>query len=291
MELIGQKIETKIRTLDFEGVKIGTDSALSFMRENNNCTKPSLALEIPYIIDKNYPQVLKNIFTGTFEQNIIQAQKNEADFLAIKFNLSENDDINKAVSALEAILPKIQKPLIIAGANNRNLDKILLPSLVKVLKKPSVIAFGEETTYKEILPCVIENKHVFVLKSPIDINLAKELNILSTDAGLSPDKILMDSDMGGLGYGFDYGYSMVERLKQAGFEGDLMLNMPIILFVGDEVFKAKELKSDTFDKNWGDIEKRALHWEICACIAMISAGANILVCAHPESIKYLKAVL
>ena len=130
-----------------------------------------------------------------------------------------------------------------------------------------------------------------MLRSPIDINLAKELNILAIDKGMSPDKILIDPDTGGLGYGLDYGYSIVEKIRLAAFDGDEMLNMPIIVFIGEESYRAKEAKSDTFDKNWGNFENRSAMWEISGAVSMISAGANIVVLQNPKSVKAIKGLI
>ncbi len=76
-----------------------------------------------------------------------------------------------------------------------------MPELIKVLDRVCIISFADETNYKTIVPYVISGNHYIVLKSPIDINLAKELNILSVDLGLAKNRIIMNTDIGGLGYG------------------------------------------------------------------------------------------
>jgi acetyl-CoA decarbonylase/synthase complex subunit delta len=117
------------------------------------------------------------------------------------------------------------------------------------------------------------------------------MNILTSDMGLGLDKILIDTDMGGLGYGLDYGYSIMERIKLAAFEGDSMLNMPLIAFAGEEALKAKEAKSDTFSKGFGGFKQRSLMYEITTASAVIAAGANLIVLEHPQNIETLKEVL
>ena len=97
--------------------------------------------------------------------------------------------------------------------------------------------------------------------------------------------------MGGLGYGLDYGYSIIEKIRQAAFDGDTMLNMPVIAFIGEESYRAKEAKSDTFAQNWGQFSERSVMWEISAASAMISAGANIVVLWNPKSIEVLKGIV
>ena len=180
---------------------------------------------------------------------------------------------------------------MIIGTSNKSVDIQLLPELIGVLDRECIISYIEENTYKEILPSIVKGNHIAVIRTPIDINLAKEMNILSTDMGLSPDKILIDTDMGGLGYGLEYGYSIMERIKLAAFEGDEMLNMPLLAFVGEEALKAKEAKFDTFDKSFGDFKLRSKMFETDTASAVISAGANVIVLENPESIISLKELL
>ena len=114
------------------------------------------------------------------------------------------------------------------GANNKNVDKILLPFLSGLAPQDTIIAFADDSTYDEIATAAVANNQILVLRSPIDINLAKELNILAKDKGMSLDRLLIDPDMGALGYGLDYGYSIVEKIKLSAFEGDALLNMRIM---------------------------------------------------------------
>ena len=194
-------------------------------------------------------------------------------------------------SVLLNTLSKIQKPLILRGANNDSVDLKLLPLLAEFAPKECIISFAQESTYEQIVPIVAKYNHILVLRSPIDINLAKELNILSIDKGMHPDRILIDPDMGGLGYGLDYGYSIIEKIRQAAFDGDTMLNMPVIAFIGEESYRAKEAKSDTFSAQWGDYKERAAMWEIAGASAMISAGADIVVLWNPKSVEAITSLL
>lgn len=284
----------KIRKLDFSYLDIGGDSTFSFMKENGNNSKPFIALEIPYIFDDAYPQILKDKWMASdFEELFFEAMKSNADLVSIKFNLSKNNidnELHNIKFFLDSVKNKVTKPLILRGANNTLIDKLLVPFLAQNAPVESIIAFAEEETYETIIPTVVQNNHVLVLRTPIDINLAKELNVLAIDKGLSPNKILIDPDMGGLGYGLEYGYSIIEKIRIAGFDGDNMLNMPIIAFIGEESYRAKEAKSDTFSKEWGNFETRSTMWEISGATAMISAGANIVVVWNPTSIDVLKGL-
>lgn len=292
MDLSSYDIKEKIRKLDFDGVCIGADSSRSLMSDNNNSSKPLLALEIPFNKDNFYPEYF-GFDNNDFYKNLKLAIDCGADLISVKFN-AEEDAINELAAEIPDIIKNIEKisnkPMIYRGANNTQIDKILLPLIATSAKKQSIIAFADEFSYEDIVPAVINGNHSVVLRTPIDINLAKELNILSIDKKLSADRILIDPDMGGLGYGLEYGYSIVEKIRQAGFDGDNMLNMPIIAFIGEETYKAKEAKSDKFDSCWGDFTERSAMWEIAAASAMICAGVNLLVLWNPQSIKTLKGM-
>lgn len=269
----------KIRKTEFAGLSLGGDSSVPFVNENGNETKPLIALEFLY----SSKDLIDNL-----------QKENKADIISIKFDILEDElenkleEIKKFLTEQKELISK--KPLILRGANNNEIDKKLIPVLCEFAPNESIIAFADEMTYEGIVSYVLKYNHILVLRTPIDINLAKELNILTTDKGLSPERILIDPDMGGLGYGLDYGYSIIERIRQAAFEGDKMLNMPIIAFIGEESYRAKEAKSDTFSENWGKFDERSVMWEISGACAMISAGANIVVLWNPKSVEVLKGM-
>lgn len=279
-----------IREINFQNLKIGGES--DFLE-----SKPVFALELNIFNFDESSHVVKDWYASKNPENkdalqlINLAQETDCDILALKFNIPDynlDDNIKKAAKLLQEILPEIEKPLLIRGVNNKSIDIKLLPALIDVLDRECIIAFAEENTYREITPHVIKGGHILAIRTPIDINLAKEMNILTTDMGLNPDKILIDTDMGGLGYGLEYGYSIMERIKLAAFDGDKMLNMPLIAFAGEEALKSKETKSDTFSKSFGDFKTRSLMYEITTASAVIAAGANLVVLEHPMSVGILK---
>lgn len=258
-----------------------------------------IAIELPYRFDADYPDVLRQAWGAeTLEQALEKAQNSDADMVCVKFNISRENlenELENVKEFLKNTVSKVKKSLILRGANNNEIDIKLVPLLAKYAPKECVIAFADENTYETIVPEAAKRAHTLVLRTPIDINLAKELNILSIDKGMNADKILIDPDMGGLGYGLDYGYSIIEKIKQAANgenqNSDKMLDMPIIAFIGEESYRAKEAKSETFGVSWGGYEKRAVMWEIAGASAILSAGADIVVLWHPDSVKSLKGAL
>ncbi len=208
----------------------------------------------------------------------IQEAKNQinedCDILGLKFT----EDIEKGIEAFKKLLPCIEKPLMLIGSGDDEIDIKLLPELIKLLDRECIIGIANEKNYKQIVPDVIKGNHTLIIRTPIDINLAKEMNILTSDMGLPLDKILIDTDIGSLGYGFEYGYSIMEKIKLEGKSGDKYLNMPIISFATEETAKTKEAK----DKDL------ALYLEITSAAAVKAAGAEYIVLTNPQSYKTLK---
>lgn len=283
-----------IRCIDFGGISIGGDTSVALTGENTS--KPVFALEIPVFKSDNISPVLSDLYGGEhdFENLFEKAQKSSADIICLSFNLPEEnieDEIEKSVEIAKNYVEKSRKPIMIKGSENKQIDVLLLPKIARKLNKKVIIAYADENTYEKIVPSVIENSHIMVLRSPIDINLAKELNILTSDIGLNLDNIIIDTDIGALGYGLDYGFSIIEKIRLAAFEGDEMLNMPIVSFIGSETYKTKETKTSSFSASWGEYESRAIMWETAAVSAVISAGADLVVCSHPKTIETVKEIL
>lgn len=275
-----------------------------------------IAVELPLYFDRTYPDVLKQAWgADSCEKALEKAFKSNADYVCVKFNVNagmeetmakqakspdkaDSDlqiipfsaELEKTAAFIEKHLKNAPKPLILRGANDMAADAMLVPFLAKHAPNECIIAFADEFTYERIVPECVKRGHRLVLRSPIDINIAKELNILAMSKGIDEDKILIDPDTGGLGYGLEYGYSIIEKIKQVAKDEE-MLDKPVIAFIGEEIYKAKEAKSDMFNHEWGDCTRRAQSWEIAGATAMLCAGADTVVVWNPETVSALKGVL
>jgi acetyl-CoA decarbonylase/synthase complex subunit delta len=129
----------------------------------------------------------------------------------------------------------------------------------------------------------------------MDVNLAKQLNILISDMGMSMDSILMDPSTAALGYGIEYGYSVMERLRLAALQGDQMTQSPILVTPGFEAWKTKESKVGGADAGvpaaWGDWKQRAIGWETMTAVSLLESGADIVVLRHPQSVKLVQQTI
>jgi len=279
---------------------VGGESGLPFMSlESGSNSKPSVSIEILMNIPNNYPKVLTEAWDKCLDNCInnpvqwaIEAVKTGIDFLTVKFNISDENNVENEVKKACLLLDEVQNavdiPLILTGTGKREIDPLLFTELAKIALRPCIIGPIDEDTYKAVIPVLKEFSHTVIARTPIDINLAKELNILITELGFDADRILIDPNMGGLGYGLDYGYSVIERIRQAGLDGDTMLNMPVVTFVGEEAWKAKETRSDAFSDNWGELNTRAVLWETMTASSVMAAGSNLLIMRHPDAVRNIK---
>jgi len=155
-----------------------------------------------------------------------------------------------------------------------------------------VLGACEDKNYRTIVATAMANGHLVTAKSPMDVNLAKQLNILVHDMGLPMERIILDPTTGALGYGIEYGYSVMERLRLAALQGDGMTQQPMIVTPGEEAWRTKEARAaEGVPAAWGDWQARGVNWEAMTAAALIESGADIVVMRHPEAVKRVKQMI
>jgi len=148
----------------------------------------------------------------------------------------------------------------------------------------------ETDNYKTIAAACIAYNHSLVAQTPIDVNLAKQLNILLTDMNFPREKIIMDPLTGTLGYGIEYTYSIMERMRNDGLAGDQMLAFPMLITSGFETFRVKESRAPEADfPEWGNTAQRGIYWETATATSLLMAGAELLIMYHPKAVAIVKA--
>jgi acetyl-CoA decarbonylase/synthase complex subunit delta len=136
------------------------------------------------------------------------------------------------------------------------------------------------------------DQHKLIAEAPVDINIGKQVNILLDDTGFNLDDVIMFQTTAALGYGFDYVYTIMERARMAGLQGDKLMAQPQLCDVGEEVWRTKEATAgEDILEGWGAVEKRGPMWEAVCAAGYLQAGADILIMAHPEAIKTIRDTL
>jgi acetyl-CoA decarbonylase/synthase complex subunit delta len=187
----------------------------------------------------------------------------------------------------------VDTPVIVLGPGVAEKDNEVLIAASDVAKGQR-IALGncEEKNHRSIAASCIADGHIAIGHTPLEINLAKQLNVLLCDVGLSTDSIIMDPDTGALGYGLEYSYSVMERLRLAALTGDKMAAMPMISPAGAESWRQKESKvTEGIPQTWGDNEERSVVWEEMTAVLMLNAGVDIAMLRHPKSVTMVKETI
>ena len=199
-----------------------------------------------------------------------------------------------AAATAKKVAAAIDVPLIVYGTGNVEKDAEVLPAVAEACQGvPIAIGPVQDKNYKKIGAAALAYNHTVIANSPIDVNLAKQLNILLGQLGVKDTQILVDPTTGGLGYGLEYSYSVMERDRMAALtQEDEKLQLPIINYVGQEVWKVKECKlSEAEAPHLGDHAKRGILMEAITAVDLLLAGADLLVMRHPEAVKLARGII
>lgn len=282
---------------------VGGQTSYPFYQfEGKMPNKPVIAMEIWDIVPEDWPEAALAPFKDVVSDPAAWAKKcvDVYGAQAIVLQLKSTDPNDKdatpdqAAATVKKVLAAINVPLIVWGCAVPTKDGEVLKKVCEVCDGENlIIGPVEEKNYKGIGAAAMGYGHTVISSSPIDVNLAKQVNILLENLGVSLDKVIVDPTTGGLGYGLEYSYSVMERLSQAAMtQGDDKLQNPMINNLGNEVWKCKEAKQTVADApELGDPERRAILMEAVGAVSYLMSGSSILIMRHPESIKLAKSFI
>lgn len=275
-------------------ITVGGDATLPFMQfESLTPHAPVIAVEIKSRMPEDWSTLLTEAWGDGMNDPARWAQAAEAagaDVIVLYLNLADTPE--DAVKTVKSVLAATGLPLMVFGPGQAEKDNDLLVAVSEAAQgERLVLGVCEDKNYRTIVATAMANGHLVCARTAMDVNLAKQLNILVTDMGLPADRLLMDPTTGALGYGIEYGYSAMERLRLASLQGDSMTQQPMIVTVGAETWKTKEARANAAVAGWGDWKARAILWETTTATALLEAGASILVLRHPESIQSMRMAI
>jgi len=296
----------KIRELTLgtkKTVTVGGQNALAFHSfEGSLPNGPKIAMEVFDTAPADWAGELKSVLGDVWADPVAWAKKCEGEFGAdiICLQLAGTDpnganrSVADAVATVKAVADAISVPLMVYGSGNIEKDAELLKAVAEATQgKNVVIGLAVEENYKSIGAAAMGFGAKVSGETPIDVNMAKQLNILLTNLGVPVDSLLIDPSTGALGYGLEYCFSIHERIKLAALkQNDAMLQAPTIANLGKEVWRAKEAKIGQAEApQWGDARKRGIIWESLTATAVMMAGADILIMRHPEAVKLIRKTI
>ena len=273
-------------------VTIGGQNTLPLLfKEGALPNKPKIAFEIwdiaPLDFDDELTRTYGKAINNPFAWADICVNEYKAELLCLKMQGTHPDFGNKnpenAAKFISTLLGKIKVPLIIIGSGDDAKDNLIMPACSEAAKgERCLIGCAVQDNYKTLVASVLADGHGIIAESPIDINIAKQLNILISDMGLSLERIVINPTIGALGYGLEYAYSIMERARLAALSGDKTLASPFICFVGQETWRTKEAKANP---------QQGIIWETITASSLIQSGADILVMRHPKAAQKVNSYI
>jgi len=284
-------------------VTVGGEACYPFYNfEGDMPHKPVVAMEVWDMEPDEWPEAALSHFKDVLSDPAAWAKKCVDEFGAelIVLQLKSTDPNSQDASADEAaatvkkVLEAIDVPLVVWGTSNIEKDEEVLKKIAEETHGAN-LALGpvEDKNHKGIGAAAMGYGHMVISSSPIGINLAKQVNILLENLGVPLERMIVDPTTGGLGYGLEYSYSVMERLGMAALTaGDDKLQLPMINNLANEIWKCKEVKQ-TVDEapTLGDPERRGILMEAVGAVIYLLAGSNILMMRHPEAVRLTKAFI
>jgi acetyl-CoA decarbonylase/synthase complex subunit delta len=280
-------------------ITLGGSNALPLhIFEGEHPNRPVVAMEVFDSVPAKYPESLLDFYGNVINSPGNMAKKcveeYGAELISIRLTGTHPEKGNKSPEEAAEIVDEVRKnvkiPLIISGHSHFAKINEVMKKVCEVTEGENcLINYVETDNYKTIAAACIAYNHTLVAQSPIDVNLAKQLNILLTDMNFPPEKIVIDPLTGTLGYGLEYTYSIMERIRIDGLAGDRMLAFPMLVNPGYETFRVKEsLASEEDYPTWGKVQERGVYWETATAMSLLMAGAELLIMYHPEAVKTVK---
>jgi acetyl-CoA decarbonylase/synthase, CODH/ACS complex subunit delta len=294
-----------IRPVTFEKgakkVTVGGETAYPFYSfEGEAPYRPKIAIQVLDCIPDDWPEACLAPYRDVLEDPVAWARKAQdsyhADMIFLWLKSTDPNGSNRsaeeAAETAKQVLEAIDIPLIVWGSASVEKD-------AEVLRQVAMACAGEriclgpvqEANHKQIGAQALAYNHMVAACSPIDINLAKQLNILLGNLGIAEHNLIIDPTSGPLGYGMEYTYSVMERVRQAALtQQDDKLQFPLICNFADDVWKCKEARVAD-DPNLGDAGTRGVMLEAITATTYVLAGADVLVMRHPHAIQLVRNYL
>ena len=286
-----------------KAVKVGGETAYPFfLFEGAMPNKPRIAMEVWDCPPEDWAEAALEPFAGVTGDPVAWAKKciNDygAEMIALEMISTDPNGLNRDAAQAAAVVKKVSDaidvPLIVWGTANHDKDTEVLRQVAELCQdKRLVLGPVEEGDHKKIGAAALAYHHTVGASSPIDINLAKQLNILLGNLGVTDEMLIIDPTVSGIGYGIEYAYSVIERMRMAALtQQDEKLQLPIICNISKEVWKTKETKIvESEDPKMGDAKKRGVLMEAISAMVLLLAGADVLIMRHPEAIKLIREML
>ncbi len=284
-------------------VTFGGENVLPFHAfEGTVPNRPIIAYEIQDVPPADWPEIVQKPYKDISNDSVSWAKFCQDNLKAKTIALRlvgthpdrENRSPEEAAKTVRDVLSAISIPLIILGSNHAEKDASVLVAAAEAAKdKNCIIGKAQEANYKTIVAAAMANNLKLIAMSELDINLSKQLNILITQMGFDKKRLITDPMSSALGYGLEYTYSVMERIRLAALmQNDVTMQPPMLGDIGMYVWKIKETQaSETDVPQWGNVEERGITWEAVTATALLLAGTELLIMRYPKSVDAVEKVI
>jgi len=282
-------------------VTIGGQKGIPFMKfEGEVPNPPAIAIDVLDIAPTDWPEELAKVYRDVWDSPAkwaVRAKELGADLINLRLDGTHPDEADRtpeqAVETVREILSAVDLPLIIWGCDVPAKDQKVMPKVAEAAKGENcLLGAVTEKEYRTLTAAAQAYGHKLIALSPIDINKAKQVNILVSDMGYPVTNIVMYPTTAGLGYGMEYVYSILERTRLAALSGDRLMAQPVILDVGYEAWRTKEAKTgDEAAAQWGPASERGPIWEAVTATDLLQGGADLLIMRHPKAVATVRKAI
>ncbi len=284
-----------------KSVAIGGAKCMPWLAyEGDLGNRPCLAIEIWDKPPDAWHEELKKAYGDSVKDPAAWAKKAaelKPDLLCLRLAGTHPDAGNKspdeAAACLKGVLETVDLPLIVWGCGIEEKDNAVMPRVSEVAKGENcLLGTITDKNYRTLVAACLADGHKLIAESPLDINIAKQINILAHDAGYPLESMVIFPTSAAMGYGFDYVYSIMERARTAGLGGDPLMKQPILVDVGAEAWRAKEAQApDEMLPGHGPAKERGPMWETLTATNYLQAGADVILLRHPRAVEQVRAAI
>ena len=202
--------------------------------------------------------------------------------------MSKNTPVGECTKLVEDLLQAVDVPVIIGGSGNPEKDAELLPKVAEVCEGERILlSSATADMWEPVAKAAKEYGHVVLAWSPMDLAKIKELNRRLFDH-VPKERIVIDPTSAPLGYGIEYAFTIMERVRLAGLLGDAELQCPMGSATANS-WGAREAWLP--NPELGPREFRGPLWETVAALTYLLAGNDLYIMLHPAAMRTLKDVI
>lgn len=284
--------------------EVGGRNAMPFYKFDGEVgEKAKVGIEIVDVSPSTWSEAFAELYKEAGDDTAAWAklveEKYSPDFICLRLEGADPDGVNKSVDECVEIAKKVEEaisvPLAVAGCKNNEKDAQVLTKVAEALEGKNVLLLSaNEETYKTVgAQGALAYRQIIGAESSVDINLAKQLNILMGQLGVKEESIIMNVGCAAAGYGYEYVSSTMDRILLASLgQNDTTLQMPIVTPIAFDTWSVKEsVASEADEPTWGDVTERGIQMEISTAISSLVSGSDMVIVRHPQSVTTVKSFI